>query len=388
MATGAFPISSSERNESYVQRQWNGQDGVKTGSIHEVARSRSDEHTRDENEFHGIIGSSPALKFVLTEVELVAPTNSTVLILGETGTGKELIARAIHNLSVRREFPFVKLNCAAIPFDLLESELFGHEKGAFTGAIAQKIGRFEMADNGTLFLDEIGDLPLALHPSLLRVLQEQEFERLGSGRTHRINVRVVAATHRDLGEMIARTTFRSDLYYRLNVFPVDLPPLRERRQDIPELISHFARDFAGRMGKPLLHIRQETMTAFISYSWPGNVRELQNLIERAVIRSNDDVLPNPLPLLDPTPPLNTKPALINCRSSTFNDCTRSLILRALEDAAWMIGGPEGAATRLGLPRTTLISKMKKLGISKPKRRKVTHSTAETEIDVHWQSTTE
>src|SRR5215475_5847599 len=239
MATGAFPISSSERNESYVQRRWSGQNGVKTGSIHEVARGRSDEQTRDENEFHGIIGSSPALKFVLTEVERVAPTNSTVLILGETGTGKELIARAIHNLSARRGASFVKVNCAAIPFDLLESELFGHEKGAFTGAIAQKIGRFEMADTGTLFLDEIGDLPLGLQPKLLRVLQEHEFERLGSGRTHRINVRLVAATHRDLSEMVARKEFRSDLYYRLNVFPIELPPLRERSQDIPQLASHF-----------------------------------------------------------------------------------------------------------------------------------------------------
>ena len=226
--------------------------------------------------FDQIIGSSPALEFVLSEVERVAPTDSTVLILGETGTGKELIAHAIHNLSARCGRPFVKLNCSAIPFDLLESELFGHEKGAFTGAIAQKIGRFEMADTGTLFLDEIGDLPPALQPKLLRVLQEQEFERLGSGRTHRINVRVVAATHRDLTEMVARNEFRSDLYYRLNVFPIVLPPLRERRQDIPGLVLHFAETFSRRMGKPIRDIPPETLEAFTLYSWPGNVRELQN----------------------------------------------------------------------------------------------------------------
>ena len=286
MASGAFPISSPERNLSHLQQHWNARNGaVEVVSIHEVNRIRSDKRAKDESAFNGIIGSSPALKFVLTEVKRVAPTDSTVLVLGETGTGKELIARAIHNLSTRRGCPLVKLNCAAIPFDLLESELFGHEKGAFTGAIAQKTGRFEMADNGTLFLDEIGDLPLALQPKLLRVLQEQEFERLGSGRTHRINVRLVAATHRDLTEMVARKEFRSDLYYRLNVFPIELPPLRERRKDIPELISHFVRELARRIGRPMLHIPSETMAAFTSYSWPGNVRELQNLIERAVIRS-------------------------------------------------------------------------------------------------------
>jgi len=270
----------------------------------------------------------------------------------------------------------VKLNCAAIPFDLLESELFGHEKGAFTGAIAQKIGRFEMADNGTLFLDEIGDLPLALQPKLLRVLQEQEFERLGSGRTHRINVRLVAATHRDLTEMVARKEFRSDLYYRLNVFPIELPSLRERREDIPELISHFVKDCARRMARPIPDVPIETMAAFTSYSWPGNVRELQNLIERAVIRSNDGVLPNPLPLLDSASLESPKPTTQDSRSSKFSDCARSLILRTLEDTGWMIGGSDGAAARLGLPRTTLISKMKKLGISRPQIRKATNVTAE------------
>src|SRR6201982_2189039 len=258
-------------------------------------RVPQNEQHRLECEFEQIIGHSPALEAALAEVKRVAPTDSTVLVLGETGTGKELIAHAIHNLSPRCGRPFVKLNCAAIPFDLLESELFGHEKGAFTGAVAQKVGRFEMADTGTLFLDEIGDLPLALQPKLLRVLQEQEFERLGSGRTHRIDVRLIAATHRDLTEMVSRKEFRSDLYSRRNVFPVVLPPLHERREDIPQLASHFVEMFARRMGKRIDHIPQDILDAFLSYSWPGNVRELQNLIERAVIRSNNGVLPNPLP---------------------------------------------------------------------------------------------
>ena len=320
---------------------------------------RSGEKGPAESRFDQIIGNSPALEFVLSEVERVAPTDSTVLVLGETGTGKELIARAVHNLSARCGRPFIKLNCAAIPFDLLESELFGHEKGAFTGAFAQKIGRFEMADGGTLFLDEIGDMPLALQPKLLRVLQEQEFERVGSGRTHRINVRVVAATHRDLAEMVARREFRSDLYYRLNVFPVALPPLRERRQDIPQLTSHFVEICARRMGKQIDHIPQDMLAAFTSYSWPGNVRELQNLVERAVIRSNNGVLANPLVISEklsnaPVPP-----------RSTFSDSQRALILQALQVAGWVVGGSGGAAARLGLKRTTLIAKMKKFGISRP-----------------------
>jgi len=306
-----------------------------------------------------MVGSSLAFEQALELVEIVAPTDSTVLVLGETGTGKELIARAVHNLSARCGRPFIKVNCAAIPFDLLESELFGHEKGAFTGAFAQKIGRFEMADTGTLFLDEIGDMPLALQPKLLRVLQEQEFERVGSGRTHRINVRVVAATHRDLAEMVAQKEFRSDLYYRLNVFPVALPPLRERRQDIPQLASHFVEVCARRMGKQIDHIPQDILAAFTSYSWPGNVRELQNLVERAVIRSDNGVLANPLAVSEklsnpPVPP-----------PSTFGDSQRALILRALQETGWVIGGSGGAAARLGLKRTTLIAKMKKLGISRP-----------------------
>jgi formate hydrogenlyase transcriptional activator len=318
---------------------------------------RSFEDGRPENGFDEIIGNSPALEFALAEVERVAPTDSTVLILGETGTGKELIARAIHNISARCGRPFIKLNCSAIPFDLLESELFGHEKGAFTGAVAQKMGRFEMADTGTLFLDEIGDLPLALQPKLLRVLQEQEFERLGSGRTHRINVRLVAATHRDLGEMVSRKEFRSDLYYRLNVFPVLVPPLRERREDIPQLATHFVEVFARRMNKRIDHISEGVLDAFVSYSWPGNVRELQNLIERAVIRSNNGVLPNTLP--------DKNPVMVPPSRDTFAASTRALILHALGSTGWVIGGAAGAAARLGLKRTTLIAKMKKLGISRP-----------------------
>ncbi len=313
----------------------------------------------DASRFTLIIENSPGFECGLAEVERVATTDSTVLVLGETGTGKELIARAIHNLSARIGRPFVKLNCAAIPFDLLESELFGHEKGAFTGAIAQKIGRFEMAHTGTLFLDEIGDLPLALQPKLLRVLQEQEFERLGSGRTHRIDVRLVVATHRDLNQMVARNEFRSDLYYRLNVFPILLPPLRERRQDIPVLVTHFVKTFSQGMGKPIRQIPPETLEAFTLYSWPGNVRELQNLIERAVIRSNDGVLPNPLPAVE------NNPVTLSPKQGSLTDSTRAVILQALRAAGWVIGGPGGAAASLGLKRTTLIAKMKKLGISRP-----------------------
>jgi formate hydrogenlyase transcriptional activator len=329
-----------------------------------VNRVASIEQGWAEDRFQEIIGNSPALEFALAEVQRVASTDATVLILGETGTGKELIARAIHNISARYARPFIKLNCSAIPFDLLESELFGHEKGAFTGAVAQKIGRFELADTGTLFLDEIGDLPLALQPKLLRVLQEQEFERLGSGRTHRINVRLVAATHRDLAEMVAKNEFRSDLYYRLNVFPVVLPPLRERLEDIPQLVSHFVEVSARRMGKRIDQIPQDILHAFISYSWPGNVRELQNLIERAVIRSNNGVLFNPLP--DKTPvTVDPSDKKVTPSQNMFRDSTRALIVHALRETGWVIGGSRGAAARLGLARTTLIAKMKRLGISRP-----------------------
>ncbi|HZW81713.1 MAG TPA: sigma 54-interacting transcriptional regulator [Candidatus Deferrimicrobiaceae bacterium] len=326
-------------------------------------RLRSNEQDDRDRQFDHIVGNSPALESVLLEVRRVAPTDSTVLVLGETGTGKELIAHAIHNLSARCGRPFVKLNCAAIPFDLLESELFGHEKGAFTGAISQKVGRFEMADTGTLFLDEIGDLPLAVQPKLLRVLQEQEFERLGSGRTHHINVRLVAATHRDLAKMVARNEFRSDLYYRLNVFPVAVPPLRERREDIRQLVLHFAEVFARRMGKHIEQIPESTMNAFVAYPWPGNIRELQNFIERAVIRSDDGVLPNPLP------PSQTNTMFPVAQPGTFREREAAVILEALRAVGGMIGGPRGAAVRLGLKRTTLVSKMKRLGIYRPRRQR-------------------
>jgi transcriptional regulator with GAF, ATPase, and Fis domain len=312
-----------------------------------------------ERRFEQLIGNSPALEAVLEQVERVAPTDSTVLIQGETGTGKELIARAIHNISSRCGRSFVKLNCAAIPLDLLESELFGHERGAFTGAIAQRIGRFELADKGTLFLDEVGDIPLALQPKLLRVLQEREFERLGSTRTHQVDVRLVAATSRDLTEMVKRDEFRSDLYYRLNVFPILLPPLRARREDIPVLVTHFVEIFGRRVGRQIEHIPPETMSALSSYQWPGNIRELQNLIERAVILSNYGVLPNPLPTAA------SQGVVIPPTATTLRESERALILHTLEGAGWVIGGPKGAAAKLGLKRTTLICKMRKLGIFRP-----------------------
>jgi transcriptional regulator with GAF, ATPase, and Fis domain len=299
------------------------------------------------------------LELVLDGVKRVAPTSSTALIQGETGTGKELIARAIHNISPRCGRPFVKLNCAAIPLDLLESELFGHEKGAFTGAIAQKLGRFELADKGTLFLDEVGDIPLSLQPKLLRILQEQEFERLGSSQTHQVDVRLVAATHRDLAGMVRNGEFRSDLYFRLNVFPVQLPPLRERREDIPALVAHFVEFLGRRVGRRIDHIPEETMLDLCSYDWPGNIRELQNLIERALILSDDSVLPNPL-LAVGAPHITVVPT-----PTTLADSERALILRTLDTAGWVIGGRDGAAARLGLKRTTLIYKMQRHGISRP-----------------------
>jgi len=319
-----------------------------------------------ERRFDRIIGNSAALESVLHQVEQVAQTNSTVLIEGETGTGKELIAHAIHNASERFGRAFIKLNCAAIPLDLLESELFGHEKGAFTGAIAQKIGRFEMADKGTLFLDEVGDIPPALQPKLLRVLQEQQFERLGSGRTHQVDVRLVAATNRNLEKMVARGQFRSDLYYRLNVFPIVLPPLRERREDIPALVNHFVNMFSRRMKKQVEHIPLETMTAFQCYSWPGNIRELQNLVERAVIVSQNGELPNPLHKrrTDPNVPMPHRAQAFHS-SKTLEESDRALILETLAQAGWIVGGPRGAAAKLGLKRTTLLAKMRRMGISRP-----------------------
>lgn len=319
-----------------------------------------EEEVRTE-QFGDIVGESSALLSVLKNVETVAPTESTVLICGETGTGKELIARALHDLSPRRDRTFVKLNCAAIPMGLLESELFGHEKGAFTGAIAQKIGRFELASEGTLFLDEVGDIPLELQPKLLRVLQEQEFERLGSTRTLRVDVRLIAATNRDLAQMVTQGHFRSDLYYRLNVFPITVPPLRERQDDIPRLVRHFTHGFARRMGRRIESIPAATMEALTCYSWPGNVRELQNVIERAVILSSGKSLQVPLSDLQ----LPTQPSEPGVAAVTLVDVEREHILSALEETGWVIGGAKGAAARLGMKRSTLQHKMKKLGISRP-----------------------
>jgi formate hydrogenlyase transcriptional activator len=318
-----------------------------------------------ERTFERIIGNSAALESVLDQVEQVAPTDSTVLIEGETGTGKELIAHAIHKASQRYGRAFIKLNCAAIPLDLLESELFGHEKGAFTGAIAQKIGRFEMADKGTLFLDEVGDIPPALQPKLLRVLQEQEFERLGSGSTHKVDIRLVAATNRNLSKMVARGQFRSDLYYRLNVFPILLPALRERRDDIPALVTHFVKIFSHRMGKQIDSIPSEMMVAFQWHSWPGNIRELQNLVERAVILSRDGVLPNPLQKRQTSAIILSSDTHSSLSSMAWENSDRALIVETLEQAGWIVGGPRGAAAKLGLKRTTLLAKMRRLGISRP-----------------------
>jgi formate hydrogenlyase transcriptional activator len=305
--------------------------------------------------FEGIVGSSTALRDVLDQIHTVAPTDSTVLIEGETGTGKELIAQAIHTNSRRRDRPFVKLNCAAIPLGLLESELFGHEKGAFTGAVTQRLGRFEAADGGTLFLDEIGDIPIELQVKLLRVLQEQEFERLGSTYTRRVNVRVVAATNQDLAGLVAEKLFRMDLYYRLNVFPVALPPLRHRLEDIPMLVAHFVHKYAVSMEKQIENITSDAMEALVRYPWPGNIRELQNFIERAVILTSGDVLH-----LSPLPSHAAFPA----GPVTLADAERDHILNALRESNWVVGGAAGAAARLGVKRTTLISKMRKRGLSR------------------------
>jgi formate hydrogenlyase transcriptional activator len=326
-----------------------------------VATLGSIDHDRDSRRFEQIIGTSHALESVLEQVEQVAPTGSSVLIQGETGTGKELIARAIHNLSSRCGRPFIKLNCAAIPFDLLESELFGHERGAFTGAIAQKIGRFEMADKGTLFLDEVGDIPAGLQPKLLRVLQEQEFERLGSTRTQQVDIRLVAATNRNLAHMVKRGEYRSDLYYRLNVFPIPLPPLRERREDIPALVEHFVEIYARRMDRQIDQIPAETMSALTSYPWPGNIRELQNFIERSVIVSSRGILTPPLASL------NSAAETESIEAVTLEDVEREHIRKILERTRWVVAGPNGAAARLGIKRSTLYFRMQKLGISRAKK---------------------
>jgi len=317
------------------------------------------EEIRTDRDFEDIIGGSQALKDVLAQVRIVAPTDSTVLALGETGTGKELIARAIHSLSPRRDRTFVKVNCAAIPLGLLESELFGHEKGAFTGAIAQKVGRFELAHQGTLFLDEVGDIPLELQPKLLRVLQEHEFERLGSSRTLRVNARVVAATSRNLLEMVDKHEFRGDLYYRLNVFPIAIPPLRERREDIPVLARYFAEKYARRINKRIETIPADVMHSLRQYQWPGNIRELQNFIERAVILSKTTTLQAPLGELERLAERGSSP-----RVRTLVVTDREQIIEALNAAKGVLGGPGGAAERLGLNRTTLLYRMKRLGIGR------------------------
>jgi formate hydrogenlyase transcriptional activator len=309
--------------------------------------------------FENIVGKSSALRHVLRQVEVVAPTNSGVLIQGETGTGKELVAQAIHNRSARRDRPFIKLNCAAIPSGLLESELFGHEKGAFTGAVMRKPGRFELADKGTLFLDEVGDIPLDLQPKLLRVLQEHEFERLGSTRTQQVDVRVIAATHRDLKQMVEEGTFRSDLYYRLFVFPLVVPPLRDRREDIPLIVRHFVDKYAQRMNRRIETIPARTMEVFVDCPWPGNVRELQNFVERAVILSPGTSLRAPLEeLQQETTQTTGSPANL----STLEEMEREHVLRALRESNWVTGGPSGAAVRLGMKRTTLAYRIRKLGI--------------------------
>jgi formate hydrogenlyase transcriptional activator len=308
---------------------------------------------QSEPSFDGIVGRSPAVLKTLRQVDVVAPTDSGVLILGETGTGKELIAQAIHNRSERGGRPFIKVNCAAIPSGLLESELFGHEKGAFTGAITRKPGRFELADKGTLFLDEVGDIPLELQPKLLRVLQEHEFERLGSTRTQQVDVRVVAATHRDLKQMVAEGTFRSDLYYRLNVFPLTVPALRDRREDIPLIVRHFVEKFAQKMNRHVETIPARTMEALANYAWPGNVRELQNFVERAVILSPGSSLRAPLEELKHNPGTDL---------STLEEMERHHVLRALRESNWVTGGPGGAANKLGMKRTTLAYRIRKLKI--------------------------
>jgi formate hydrogenlyase transcriptional activator len=333
------------------------------GELRQLKDDRGEERlgleneTRSERNFEEIVGRSAVLQRLLREIEIVAPTDSGVLIQGETGTGKELIARAIHKMSARRDRPFIKLNCAAIPSGLLESELFGHEKGAFTGAIMRKAGRFEVADKGTLFLDEVGDIPLDVQSKLLRILQEQEFERLGSTRTHKVDVRVIAATHRDLKQMVEDGQFRRDLFYRLHVFPLLVPPLRDRRGDIPLLVRHYIDKFATRMNRRIETIPSGAMEVFAKYSWPGNVRELQNFIERTVILSPGTALRPPLEQLEKV--ISPSPSL---KLSTLEEAEREHVLRAVRDCNWVIGGPNGAAVRLGMKRTTLLHRIRKLKI--------------------------
>jgi len=347
--------------------RWAEESKTKEGAPNEIVRldeavPESDASPATEESipraFEGMIGASEALKSVLAHVKTVAPTDSTVLLEGETGTGKELISQAIHTLSQRKTRNFVKLNCAAIPLGLLESELFGHERGAFTGAITRKIGRFELADKGTLFLDEVGDIPPELQAKLLRVLQEQEFERLGSTQTQRVDVRLVAATNRNLAQMVSDKVFRDDLYFRLNVFPIVIPPLRERRGDIPLLVEFFVQEFSRRMNRQIDTILASTMEQLTDYPWPGNIRELQNFIERAVILTTGSTLRAPLG--DLKSPIESESA-----GTTLKQVESGHILKILRETRWVVGGPRGAAARLGLKRTTLLGKMRRLGLSRP-----------------------
>lgn len=348
-ATGTIGLHSTECRE-YEQSE---------DQVADQDLSQEDEIDVD-NDFREIVGNNMRLRAVLESVRIVAPADSSVLVLGETGTGKELIARALHRLSPRKNYPFVKVNCAAIPTGLLESELFGHEKGAFTGAVAQKIGRFELANKGTLFLDEVGDIPLELQPKLLRILQEQEFERLGSTHTQRVDVRVVAATNADLATMVGEKSFRSDLYYRLNVFPIGIPPLRERRDDIERLVCHFARKYAQRMGKRITKVPRATLEALTRHNWPGNVRELQNLMERSVLLSTGPKLRVPLTDIVADCYVRAAPD-----GNVLEQAERELIVRALRESNWVVGGIRGAAARLRINRTGLAYKIKKFGISRP-----------------------
>jgi formate hydrogenlyase transcriptional activator len=343
----------AESTNSTSESESNARSGSHINLDEYAEESRRDREGWDG--FEAIVGSSDALREVLDQVRTVAPIDSTVLIEGETGTGKELIASAIHANSRRRDRPFVRLNCAAIPVGLLESELFGHERGAFTGAVTQRMGRFEAANGGTLFLDEVGEIPLESQSKLLRVLQEQEFERLGSTHTRRVDVRVVAATNQDLACRVAEKQFRMDLYYRLNVFPIALPPLRLRREDIPVLVAYFVQKFAERMSKQIVKISRHSMNTLMGYPWPGNIRELQNYIERAVILTKGDALQIPPPRSQMTNGLE---------AVTLKDAERDHILKALEESNWVVGGKNGAAARLGVARTTLMSKMQKRGVSR------------------------
>jgi transcriptional regulator with GAF, ATPase, and Fis domain len=350
--------SGERRRSAWHGHVHEGQNAVAPNQEDIQLHCESNHAARDEKRhiFEGIVGSSLPLRRTLEQVMTVAPTDATVFIQGETGTGKELIARAVHNLSPRRDRQYVRFNCAAIPLGLLESELFGHEKGAFTGAVARKIGRFELANKGTLFLDEIGDVPLELQAKLLRVLQEREFERLGSNQTQQINVRLVAATHRDLRKMVSEGGFRSDLYFRLNIFPVSAPPLRERREDIPLLVKFFAEDCVSRINRRVKTIPANTIRVLAEYDWPGNVRELQNFIERAVILSQGSELRAPLEDLD------WSKQVAQPQPETLAQAEYGHILRALKESGWVVGGPRGAARKLGLKRTTLIGKMRRMGI--------------------------